>query len=207
MLPILFLHGWGTSSASFAPVLNYYTNLTQVLKLDFDCNPSQAMTLNDYCDVAEKVLLENKITKCNIVAHSFGCRVAVLLCNRNPHMIEKLVLTGAAGLKPRFSLKRFIRAKRHIPSADYKILSQTGKATFKNIIHTNLNYEIRNIQNPTLLIFGKRDKSTPLYMAKRWTKLQKSCKLIVYRDAGHCAFLDKSAQFIRDTNAFLGAKC
>jgi pimeloyl-ACP methyl ester carboxylesterase len=210
MLPILFLHGWGTNSASFTPILNFFKTQTTCITVDFDCNPAVVMTLNDYVDIAERELIKNKVTKCHIIAHSFGARVAVLLALRNPHIIERMCLTGAAGLKPRFNLKRFIKIKLYKifkighGSADYKILSTTGKQTFKNIIMRDLHAEIKQVSQKTLLIFGKKDKSTPIYMAKRWTKAQKQSILKIYPSAGHCAFLDNTALFVTDAYKFLG---
>lgn len=88
-------------------------------------------------------------------------------------------------------------------SSDYRILSPAGKQTFQNIIRRDLSDIIRKIKTPTLLVFGKKDKSTPIYMGKRWTRLQKGSILKVYGDAGHYTFIDRPAKFIRDAYRFL----
>jgi len=213
MLPIVFLHGWGANADSFAQVSRFFTGAgVQCIFVNFDCNPNREMTLDDYVEVVEQKLIDEKITRCNIVGHSFGCRVAVLLAGRNPHMIDQMVLTGAAGLRARFNLKVWAKIRLYKMfkigkgSSDYSKLSPTGKHTFQNIIHRDLSREISKLKTPTMLICGKNDKSTPLYMAKRWTRLQKSSILKVYTEAGHFAFLDQPARFITDTYNFMEKK-
>ena len=194
--------------------------------VNFDCNPKTVRTLDAYVDEVEARFLNevkgsyvdevearflNEARGLCVVAHSFGARVAVLLANRNPELFEKMVLTGAAGLKSRFSLKVWLKIKwfkltgRGKGSTDYRALSNTGKATFRNIIRRSLHSEITKLDTPTLLIWGKRDKSTPLYMAKRWTKLQKAAILKVYKAAGHFCFIDDPARFISDAFEFFEA--
>jgi len=203
-IPIVFLHGWGTTSESFAGIRKFFEENHKCIFVDFDCNPDKILTLEDYADHVESILIKEKVTYCNIIAHSFGCRVAVLLGLRNPYMIKKMVLTGAAGLRPRFSLKTWGKIRLYKifkigkGSSDYQKLCRTGKITFQRIIHRDLSYEISKLELPTLLIFGDRDKATPKYMGKRWTKLQPSSILKIYKGAGHYAFIDQPARFQGD---------
>lgn len=206
---ILFLHGWGASSATWGGVRKFFESVAQCIWVDFDCDPEKVMTLDDYVEYVEGVLIERRVTTCCVVAHSFGARVAVLLAKRNPHMVTRMVITGGAGLKPRGSVKRWARVRAYKwfgigkGSADYRRLSRTGKATFVNIIKRNLAGEIARLRVATLLIYGKRDRDTPLYMGKRWTKLQKGSILKVYDGAGHFAFLDAPGEFVLDAYKFL----
>lgn len=209
METLLFLHGWGTNKESFAPIKKFFTENYRCIFVDFDCNPQKPMNLLDYTEFVEEILVREKVTHCNIIAHSFGARVAVLLTVRNPHMFRRMVLTGAAGLRPRFNLKTWTRIRLYKTfkigkgSPDYQKLCTAGKITFQNIIRRDLRYEISWLKHPTLLIFGTRDKSTPLYMGKRWTKLQTSGILKAYKGAGHYAFIDQPARFIHDAHKFL----
>ena len=155
-----------------------------------------------------------------VVAHSFGCRIAVLLANKYPERIEKMVLTGAAGIKPRFNLKVWLKIKLYklwkklknkgrgflTGSADYRNLNTAGKITFQNIIKRDLKQEIKKLTVPTLLIWGKCDKSTPLYMGKLWTRIQKDSILKCYRQAGHFCFVDESIRFTGDAIRFFESK-
>ena len=70
-------------------------------------------------------------------------------------------------------------------------------------INENLDGVLNKIQTPTLLIFGKEDKETPLYMAKRYHKGLINSQLVVIKNAGHFAFIDKPHKFNREVEEFL----
>jgi len=113
---ILFLHGWGGNEQSFAPIM-------PVLKKHFRCitlgmpmfnnndtdEPGTPWTLEDYANHVENYLDSLGVTKCHIVAHSFGARVTCLLVTRNPKRYEKLILTGAAGIRPRQKIRTMLK--------------------------------------------------------------------------------------------------
>ncbi|MDR1917915.1 MAG: alpha/beta hydrolase [Christensenellaceae bacterium] len=189
METILFLHGWGGNEHSFAPIEKYFGRYFQTLCPAMPCPPDEVWTLDDYVMSVEKLLAENNVTKCHIICHSFGARVAVLLINKNPHLVGKLIVTGGAGLKPRFNLRiwakiKIYKIKKRLfgrakgGSADYRKLTPNGKKTFNNIVGRDLCNEIKKVKTPTLLIYGAKDRATPVYMAKRWAKLcgAKLCK-------------------------------
>jgi pimeloyl-ACP methyl ester carboxylesterase len=211
MTPLVFLHGWGATSASFAGIRRAFEGVFPCIFVEFDCNPDRVMTLDDYVQHVENILVQHRVTRCNILAHSFGARVAVLLARRNPHMINKMVLTGAAGLRPKFSLRVAFKIRMYKVfkigrgSVEYQKLTPSGKRTFQNIINRDLAPEITRLKTPTALIYGKNDKSTPIYMAKRWTRLQKGAMLHLYARCGHFAFIDCPDRFTHDAlNYFTG---
>ena len=144
-----------------------------------------------------------------VLAHSFGARVVFKIAEENPNFFSKIALVGPAGLKPRFSLKKatkravFNFLKRFIPrenlkrfySPDYINLSPVMKKSFLLVTEENLDAGIKNIEVPTLILVGKHDKETPVYMGKRLNKMIKNSKLILIRGAGHFAFLDRPKEF------------
>ena len=54
-----------------------------------------------------------------------------------------------------------------------------------------------------MLIYGDKDKTTPLYLAKRMKKGIKNSKLFVLKNAGHFAFVDKKIEFNSVAREFL----
>ncbi len=173
-------------------------------------------SLDDYADEIKGVIDELKVDKIDVVAHSFGARVLVRLLQTDKR-IDKIVLTGAAGLKPRRSIKylikkllfiilsRFLIRERlqNFYSSDYRRLSPIMKESFKLIVGENLDDEYKRIKNKALLIFGKRDKETPLYMAKRMKRYLKGSKLIVLDKEGHFCFSENPSAFNRAVFSFL----
>jgi len=169
-----------------------------------------AWTLERYADLVLAELDEREVEKTHIIAHSFGARVAAILATRQPHRFEKLVLTGPAGIKPRFNLWRWLKIRLHKlkiiksrGSSDYRNLTLAGKITFQNIIKRDLEHEISLITQPSLIIWGARDKAIKRKQINRWTKLNACTKMKVYEHAGHFCFLDEPARFVVDVEEFL----
>ena len=214
METILFLHGWGGNGDSFAAVKKYFERDYCALSPAMPCSPDAVWTMEDYALYIEEVLRDSAVTRCHIVCHSFGARVAAMLIARNPQLVDKLVVCGGAGLRSKFRLSvwmkiRLYKFKRRIfghargGSSDYRALSENGKKTFNNIIRRDLSAEVAAITAPTLLIYGTRDRATPVYMGRRWKKLCPHAELKIYRGAGHFAYLDKGAEFIKDVIKFI----
>ena len=133
---------------------------------------------------------------CDIIAHSFGCRVAILLAARHPEMVGKMVLTGAAGLIPKRSvkyylkvysykamkwiarksgLKRLLKAlgwdveakiRARAGSSDYRALPETMRGTFVKVVNQDLKGYLKDIKASTLLIFGDQDTDCLLYTSR-----------------------------------------
>lgn len=216
------MHGYLASSKTFSYQLAYFKKYFQVFCFDlkgFGENLDMLFpySLDDYIKEVKTFLNDNNIVKPHVIAHSFGCRIAIKMAAEDPQIFDKMVLTGAAGLKPKNSVKKAIRrtafkvAKRFIPkekltkfySKDYQTLSPVMQESFKKIVNEHLDGYLNKIENQTLLIFGKCDKETPLYMAKRLNKGIKNSKLSIYDNAGHFCFIDKSAKFNVEVKEFL----
>ncbi len=221
MQTILFLHGWGGNADSFAPVAQYFARVTdkdgepyQIITPSLPCPPSKVYTLDDYADDVDALLQKKRVVRCVVIAHSFGARLVAILNARHPKLFTKIVITGGAGLKPRWNLRiwwkiwwyKFCRRlgwRINGGSADYRNLDANGKQTFQNIIQRDLSFEIKQITAPTLLIWGKHDNATPLDQFRRWCRLLPQAQGIIYRRNGHFAYLENSARFIQDVTRFL----
>ena len=69
------------------------------------------------------------------------------------------------------------------------------KKSFQLIIGDYLDLEYKNITNKTILIFGKNDRQTPTYMAKRMKKLIKGSTLYFLQRTGHFCFVEEPDEF------------
>ncbi len=218
--PTLFLHGWGGSTQSF----EYFAKEYNAILVDFppfgkSQEPKYTYTLDDYIEIINKILTKEKISKVNLVAHSFGGRVAIALARQG--IVNKLVLTGSAGLKPRASIKKSfakfrykiakflvksrLRDKSYLDkfgSSDYKALGSKMKKTFVNIVNFYQNDMLKDIKCATLLVWGGKDNQTPLYMAKTFEKSIKDSGLVVFEGCGHFAYVEKAFEFKKILNNF-----
>jgi pimeloyl-ACP methyl ester carboxylesterase len=80
------------------------------------------------------------------------------------------------------------------------------KESFVKIVNEHLDDVVGLIKNPTLIINGKEDKETPLYMAKKLNKLIHDSTLSVYEGAGHFCFIDSPIKFNMEVREFLLSK-
>ena len=223
---ILFLHGWGGSTLSFKWFADCLQTDFRVFNLDFcgfgkSLEPQTPMGVGDYAQKVKDLLLKEEVTKCYVVAHSFGGRVALKLCEIFD--VEKLILVDSAGIKPKFSFKKFIKIEAYkckkllvklglknkkcldnAGSDDYRVLSDSMKKTFIKVIQEDLSVCAQNVKCETLIVWGEKDKETPLYMARKLNKLIKNSELVVLENTGHFCYLEKPALFLQMITIFLG---
>ena len=213
---ILFLHGWGGNTQSFMPVCNVFKE--KCILIDFPPfgkseEPKEVYTLFDYAEIVYQILQKENVKCCDVISHSFGSRVAIIMQVKYK-VFNKIVITGGAGIRPKNSIKKFCRKVRYkiiktfnknavLGSKDYVLLSKVMKKTFSNIVNFDLSNYAKKIDIKTLLIYGKNDKETPLYMAKKFNKLIKKSSLKIYKNCGHFAYLENLEQFLLDVKIFI----
>lgn len=175
-----------------------------------------AYSLDDYVNEVKGLLDKLSVKKYDLIAHSFGGRIALKLATLDKRL-DKLILTGCAGLKPKrrlsyyFKVYRYKLLKKFLPeskltnfgSADYVKLSPVMKKSFIKIVNEHLDGILKDINNKTLIIFGQNDRETPLYFAKKLKKEIKNSTLLIMKDCGHFAFIDNPRVFNLYVNEFL----
>ena len=213
---VVFLHGWGGSINSFSFISKDLNFSYKALFVDFPPfgdseEPKETLTIFDYADMVQQIMEREGFKRPLMVGHSFGGRVAIILANKN--LADGLILTASAGMKVRHGIKYYYKIYKHKlckrfglkssgGSSDYKMLSQNMKKTFINIVNTNLEKYAINIGVPCVLVWGKKDKDTPFYMAKKLNKLIKESEIIAYKHCGHFCYLEKYAEFVAIINSF-----
>ncbi|MCL2555494.1 MAG: alpha/beta hydrolase [Firmicutes bacterium] len=208
--PVILLHGWGGSHISMLATFNYLSKFgLDIINIDLpgfgnSPNPPEFFTLEDYAETIKELIEKLSLSQVTLIGHSFGARIAILLAKEK--FVKNLILTGAAGIKPKFSFKKYIRIKQYkravkkgkdisqYGSSDYKQLPDNMRKVFNRIINRHLENDLKDIFKPVLLIWGKKDLDTPLYMAKKMNKLINDSALIVF-DGGHYVYIDKNKEF------------
>ncbi len=229
---VLLLHGWGGQVSSWLPVFHHLREKCRVTALDFpghgqsDAPPEEGWDVAQYARFTAAFIEKLGIQRCDIVAHSFGCRVAIVLSATRPELVDRMLLTGAAGLrKPPTFLDRlrerfyaFLkklsevipggkklreRFVGHFGSSDYRALPEGMRRTFVKVVSEDLSPYFPSIQAQPLLVFGRQDTETPVWMGQKMEKEIGGAALIVLEDAGHFAYLDKLYEFLRILDAYL----
>jgi len=170
---------------------------------------------------------------CDIIAHSHGARTAAVLAAKNPELVRKMVLTGAAGVRmepTKAQQRRSATYKRlrkisewmdrvkifgKLPeklrqrliqrygSRDYIALDEEMRKTFVKLVNYDISSCLPDIKSPTLLIFGDNDIETPLWMGKWMDEAIPDAGLCVLKGGTHYAFLEKFNDFMRIVEQFL----
>ncbi len=113
--PLLLLHGWGCGIENWLPVIRDFSPSRRVIAVDMpgfgkSPEPSDGWSVDDYAVFMLDFLSSLGVGEVDIIAHSFGGRIALKMSDLRPSLIRKQVLTGCAGLKPRPSKKARIKS-------------------------------------------------------------------------------------------------
>ena len=234
---VLFLHGWGCTGDIFAPIFKGMERF-RLVTLDFPGHGRSAVPpvpwgVKEYADGVLRLLDSLGIDRCDVVAHSFGGRVALWLASHHPGRIGKLILCGCAGIRPKPDPEKQKKADAYrrkkellmkagrLPfmagvteklldalrdrygSADYKALVPAMRETFVRVISEDLTPLLHEIKAPTLLIWGELDTETPLWMGQIMEKEIPDAGLVVFEGGDHFAFLKQWPRFLKIVDAFL----
>lgn len=224
---VIFIHGWLSNSKVWFHLMHALKKMNiSAYALDLpgfgeSQIPDHSVDNNFYVKVVEEFIVKLNLKNVVIVGHSNGGAIAVKLLN-TPHNIHKLVLIDAAGIrsnsieksikttiakivKPVFKVPFLKPLRARIYSAmgyqDY-INSAYLNNTYQNVIKDDISDLYKNVKIPTLIIWGKDDKSTPLSFGEFINKNIEDSELKVI-DAGHFPFIDKPDQVINYLVTFI----
>lgn len=235
---VLMLHGWGCEIKHFAPIAEAMQADYHITVIDFPAHgqsspPPSPWSVSDFAACVKQLIERLSIAPCDVIAHSFGGRVALFLAANEPQLINRLVLTGGAGLKKAptaaqqkrsahyrrlkklyqtlssvkflhaFSEKGLDALRKKYGSADYNALDDEMKKTFVKVVSEDLSPLLPRIQAPTLLVWGENDQDTPLWMGQKMEKDIPDAGLVVFEGEDHFAYLREWPRFVRIVGAFL----
>ena len=189
---LVFLPGWGKKSGDYQELLALLGQKYQVYPLDL-LDDARIYDLVDFAQKVRGFLKKEKIPKTILAGHSFGGRVAIKLAISNPELISKLILINSAGIERKNLLIKTLKKikikselfKSIFGSKDYLAAKGNLRETLINIVEENLEPELEKIKIPTLIIWGRDDHITPLWMGKVMaTQIQGSTLSVISGDHG-----------------------
>lgn len=168
-----------------------------------------AWSVGDYAKWLKDFIAAKGLSGCCVIAHSFGARVIFKLLAEQEGLVEKLIITGGAGLvKPRSPayirrVKRYRRikklfprfAEKHFGSEEYRTLPPVMKESYKLIVNEDLRECARKISLPALLIYGRADSVTPADEEGKIFNSEISGSRLEIIDGGHFCFSENSEKF------------
>lgn len=217
----MFFHGYLSSKEAFQAQIAYFSKFFRVTAFDFigfggSGRLTSAFSVEEYALWTKAVLSALQVEKPCVVAHSFGCRVAVKMASIFPDFFDKMVLTGAAGVvlnrgilyKIKVGAYRIVKriapcfAEKRFGSAEYRTLSPIMKESYKKIVNEDLRACAMRVQNPVLLVQGKEDRVTTKKEAEAYQRAFPRVTLN-YIEGGHFAFAERPPLFNLMVEEFL----
>lgn len=219
---ILLLHGWGQNIEMMKPLGDNFCDRFRITILDFPGfglseEPHDTWTIEKYSLMLEDFTKQLGIKKPIVMGHSFGGRVAIRFSARNP--IEKLILFGSPCIRIQEELPLKVRMlkklktlpgmnkigefmKQYIGSRDYKAASPVMRQTLVEVVNEDLSKYAREIEEPTLLIWGEQDTEAPVSEAKELEKIMMDAALIILPGT-HYAYLENLPRVVSILNNFI----
>lgn len=234
--PVVLMHGWGCSRQTLASIEKTVRALGRpLINVDFpgfgeSTEPPTVWGIEDYTAAFEELMRREGVgADAVLLGHSFGGRVGILYASRNS--VGKLILVDAAGVKPRRSLRYYLKvytfkAQKHLlrlllgreraerrldrlrakaGSSDYAGASPRMRAILSRVVNEDLCGVMPAIKAPTLLVWGEADTATPLSDAKKMESLIPGAGLVSFPGAGHYSFLERPEQFAAVLTSFLNS--
>ncbi len=207
------MHGYLSSKEAFASQIAYFSKFYRVTAIDFlgfggsRCL-TNAFSVEDYARWTAEVLRALDVEKPFVIAHSFGCRVAVKTAGEGIFSLDKILLTGPAGIilnrgwKYTCKVKAYRLMKRIAPrlaerrfgSAEYRSLSPIMKESYKKIVNEDLRETAARVENEVLIVEGTQDRVTTMAEAETYLSRFQKGKLKTI-EGGHFAFAENPVAF------------
>ncbi|MGI6324475.1 MAG: alpha/beta fold hydrolase [Bacilli bacterium] len=230
---VVILHGWGASLEYFNLISQYLAVKYKVYAIDLpgfgkSSIPPKPLSIIDYAQIIKSFLDHFNITEPILIGHSFGGRIIITLTGHLKYQADKIILINSAGIKPKrtiwyyikiytykflklfqkfmpkkMALKYIIFLRNIFGSKDYNNVNEIMKRTLILAVNTDLKAYLKEIAAPTLLIWGDNDQITPIKDGIMMQKLIPDAGLVILKDAGHHAYLEKYYEFRMILASFL----
>ncbi|MFZ0168291.1 MAG: alpha/beta hydrolase [Candidatus Dormiibacterota bacterium] len=190
--PVLMLHGWGASAATFSGLLQLSRTPRRLVALDlpgFGESPlgSASWTRASYAQLVRQLLISRGWPRATVLGHSYGGGVAVRLAGESSPPLDRLILCaasgfpipGARGVGARVRTFRALRKgaetalpeKLSRPAVEW-LRQRFGSADYRSAgplrpilvraVQEDLSSVAEQIKVPTLIIWGGRDQELPV---------------------------------------------
>lgn len=228
--PLVLLHGLFGALSNFADLVDHFRLTHRViipmLPL-FDLSVLDT-TVNGLAKHVQKFIEAMALNQVHLLGNSLGGHVGLVYTLKEQHKVKTITLTGSSGLfengmgetYPKRGDYEFIKKKTELTFYDpnvatkelvdevYSIVNNRIKAIkvialAKSAIRHNLGDELKDIQVPTCLIWGKNDTITPPMVAEEFKSLIPNSELHWIDKCGHAPMMEVPGEFNKILDDFL----
>lgn len=220
--PLVLLHGLFGALSNFKDLIEHFRHQYKVVVpmlplFDLDILHT---TVGGLAKFVHKFIEARGYKGIHLLGNSLGGHVALVYLLKHPERTRSLILTGSSGLfengmgdtYPKRGDKEYIRKKTELTFYDpavatdelvdevFEITRNRLKvikvlALAKSAIRNNLGDELKNIGQPTLLVWGNNDTITPPFVAQEFHKLIPNSELSFIDKCGHAPMMERPEEF------------
>ncbi len=227
---LMLLHGLFGALSNFKDLIEHFRKNYKVVVpilplMEMDLLNTTVGGLQKF---VKKFIEHRNYSDINLLGNSLGGHIALVHILRNPEKIKSLILTGSSGLfesamgdtYPKRGDKEYIRNKTAFTFYDpamatdelvnevFEITNNRLKviriiALAKSAIRHNVGDQLKNIMQPTCLIWGNNDAVTPPFVGEDFHKLIPNSELHFIDKCGHAPMMEVPGEFNQILDAFL----
>ena len=228
--PLMLLHGLFGALSNFQDLIEHFRKTNKVVVpllplLELDLLHTSVGGLQKF---VQRFIEHRNYNHIHLLGNSLGGHVGLVYVLKHPERVKSLILTGSSGLfengmgdsYPKRGDKEYIRKKTQLTFFDpalatdelvdevFEITNNRLKvikiiALAKSAIRNNLGEELREIKQPTCLIWGNNDTITPPFVGKEFNRLIPNSELHFIDKCGHAPMMEVPAEFNKVLDQFL----
>ena len=220
--PLILLHGLFGALSNFKDVIDHFKPRYKVVipMLPLYTMPIITTGVKNLSEFLHDFIEHKKWDKVNLLGNSLGGHVALIYTKNHLNKVESLTLTASSGLYenafgssfPRREDKEFIRQKVAVTFFDpkhatdelveecFEVVNDRNRvirilALAKSAIRHNMSDDLKNMNIPACLIWGKNDIITPPEVAVEFQEKLPQAELFWIEECGHAPMMEQSQQF------------
>ncbi len=228
--PLVLLHGLFGALSNFKDLVDHFKTTYRVIipllpLYDLILLETSIAGLSRFMT---KFMDHQKLNKVHILGNSLGGHIGLVYTLKHPERVKSITLTGSSGLfengmgetYPKRGDREYIRKKTELTFYDPKVATKELVDEVYDIVNTrmkalkiialarsaikhNLGDELKDMQVPTCLVWGKNDTITPPMVAEEFHSLIPNSELHWIDKCGHAPMMEVPGEFNAILTTFL----
>jgi len=195
---LIIFGGWARSPKSYENLISSAPLGWKVLVVPHQ----ELMPVSDASKLNKNILRfleKHNLSRINLLGHSLGGSLALEFAYANHNNVKRLFLVDSEGIFGNETIFEVGRNffKSHLLHTSKKILENIrsiARIVRKPVMHMSLakhahridlQTEAKSIKVPTTILWGEKDRLTPLWQAQRLHRLIKESRLVVLKNMDH----------------------
>lgn len=190
------------------------------------------MNIRDLALFYARFIREQKLAPIEVIGFSLGGWIAAEMAASDPALFSKMALVAPAGIRPPqgdimdlFTVPAFTYLRRSVVNEntpEFRSLygggdtpeayeafedarAETARLAWQPyMFDPSLPHLLEAVGVPSLIVWGREDNVVPFSAASVFQKSLKNSKLAAFENCGHRPESEKSDQFIKEVQSFLG---